>query len=195
MIYPLSAWDNLKDGYHFLQPTHYGAKHLGHDKFAEEWTRVYAPTDGKILIKYWGNEGGNTLQFLDNQGKLWRFLHLIAHSEIRGKVREGELICYVGNTGKYGGSPHLHVDISINGKLDIHNINNFIDPQIYIKDNLMKFPPDRVVWNLKDGEYYWTKKEGYLSIAHDRLLFASLQKRGDGITIDEDISNQVIGTF
>ena len=59
----------------------------------------------------------------------------------------------------------------------------------------MKFPPDSVVWNKKDGEFYWTKNEGYLKIKKDRLVFASLLKKGDAISIDEDISNQVIGTF
>jgi len=194
VIYPLDSWDNLKDGYTFGVSTHYNSFHLGIDKFADEWTKIYAPDNGEILAKLWGTQGGYTIHYRDAKGNFWRFLHLVHFGSLWGKVNEGDIIGYVGNTGSLGGSPHLHTDIS-KKKLKLNDINNFIDPQIYIKENLMKFPPDSVVWNKKDGEFYWTKNEGYLKIKKDRLVFASLLKKGDAISIDEDISNQVIGTF
>jgi murein DD-endopeptidase MepM/ murein hydrolase activator NlpD len=51
-----------------------------------------------------------------------------------GEFKKGEIIGYVGNTGTKGGQPHMHIDISKNGKLELNNYNNFIDPEKYFKE-------------------------------------------------------------
>ena len=193
MRYPLDNYENLQYGYTFGDKTHYSDFHFGIDKFAPKWERVYAPDNGAIIQKIWGAQGGNTIHYEDANGKLWRFLHLVEFGGLWGHVKQGDIIGYVGNTGSLGGGSHLHYDISKGDKL-ILNKNNFINPETYIKDNIMKYPPDKVVWNKKDGEFYWTKKEGYLNIKDDRLLFASLLKKGDAITVDEEIK-PIIGDF
>lgn len=147
MQYPLDNWTNLPIGFTFKQlyPNTRGwgklkgQPHLGIDKVCPIGTPVYAPTDGLITSKKTGEVGGLTMWFRDNQGKLWRFLHLSRFAN-GFQVKEGDLIAYTGNTGspsaRVSYAPHLHVDISNNGELHLNNLSNFIDPEKYLADNV-----------------------------------------------------------
>ena len=135
MAYPLANWKNYRRGYLFGVPTFYSQFHLGLDVICPIGTILYAWDDCKVVSKY-GPEGGNTA-WVYTDDKLFRFLHLDKPCKT-GEMKVGDVIGKTGNTGKSTG-PHCHLDISKNGKLELTNHKNFIDPEQYFK-NINKTP-------------------------------------------------------
>jgi len=126
-MYPLSNWSELRRGYRFMEKTTYSKHHLGLDLIAPRFTPVYAPFTGEVKTMI-GKEGGNTVWFFwDNF--VMRILHLSKFGKT-GKVKEGDIIGYVGSTGTLSTGNHAHLDISKN-RVDINNINNFINPETF----------------------------------------------------------------
>lgn len=145
-------------GYTFGVPTFYSNFHLGTD-YGKENEVIYAPFAG-VVTKAFGKEGGNTILFKpDARPELIRMLHCKKILKV-GHVEEGEEIGIVGYTGLVSppgpAGSHTHLDISINGKLDIYNHKNFTDPEKYDwvgKSNLMlvyKFDDNPTVYILAD---------------------------------------------
>ncbi len=135
MRFPLKA--KAIGGYRFKEDTFYHTNHLGTD-WRAKFVNLYAPTDGVVESTPYGTQGGQWLHFRDDTGNLHRFAHL---SEIKktGKVKEGDKIAVTGNSGQYTTAPHLHEDITKAGKsLDLHDLRNFIDPEIYYNQKTMK---------------------------------------------------------
>lgn len=133
MTYPLKNWEKAKRGYVFGQKTFYSSRHLGVDHIVPEGTSVYAPLDCEIVFSGTGVQGGNTIwvKFSDEQlgWLVMRCMHL-SRLMPKGKYKEGDIIGYTGNTGKFTSGPHLHTDIS-RQKVQITNFKNFIDPEKY----------------------------------------------------------------
>lgn len=94
-------------------------KHKGNDIFAPKGTAVYAVAGGRISTRH-GGLGGNAL-WVDGK---WYYAHLdrFAKGIKEGsKVREGQLIGYVGNTGDAAGGPtHLHFGYDPRGTFGEH---------------------------------------------------------------------------
>ncbi len=130
-MYPLQNWKKLKRTYTFGVKTHYNDFHLGLDLSVPVGTPIYAHEDGFVSSTF-GKQGGNTLFLVDKYNKLVRFLHLSKIEKV-GNVKKGDIIGFTGNTGLSTG-PHLHVDISKNGKLDLDKKSNFVDPDMYFTD-------------------------------------------------------------
>lgn len=126
-MYPLSNWSKLKRGYIFGEPTTYSKHHLGLDLIAPKGTPVFAPFDGRTT-KLIGKQGGNTVWFYWDD-LIMRVMHLSEFGKI-GKVKEGDILGYVGSTGSLSTGNHAHLDISKN-KVDIYNFANFKDPEKY----------------------------------------------------------------
>ena len=144
-MYPLKDWKNLKRGYLFRQPTFYKTEHLGTDIICPEGTPIYAWKDLGILTTLNGSQGGYQAHIRVSGGKeLVRIMHLRELPK-RGSYSAGEIIAYTGNTGKYSKAPHLHIDVSKNGKLELNNINNFIDPEVYFSNlnNMLELTIDK----------------------------------------------------
>ncbi|MDR1346697.1 MAG: M23 family metallopeptidase [Bacteroidales bacterium] len=107
--------------------------HTGVDIAAERGTPVYAAADGVVA-----NEGGTSgygIVVLINHGYSYQTLyaHLSKKAVNPGKrVKRGELIGYVGNTGLSVG-PHLHYEVIKNGiKVNpVHYFFNDITPAEY----------------------------------------------------------------
>ena len=90
--------------------------HRGLDFTAPQGTPIYATGDG--VIKTAGNRGdgyGNHVEINHGYGYVTLYGHMV-RVKVRGgqKVKRGEIIGWVGSTGKSTG-PHCHYEVSING--------------------------------------------------------------------------------
>ena len=101
-----------------LHPVHRVYRpHLGVDYAAPKGTPVHAVADGVVTFKGWGGGGGNTLKIKHAGNLVTGYLHLSGFAKgIKqgSRVRQGELIGYVGSTGTSTG-PHLDYRIWKNG--------------------------------------------------------------------------------
>lgn len=132
---PLDQWSERRRGYRFLQPTTYSPHHLGLDVSCAVGTPLLAAESGEVVWTGIGTEGGKTLHLRLDSGPLVRFLHLNAFQRKSGRVTEGELIAFTGNTGNSTG-PHLHIDVWRNGRIDWQPIergdySNLLDPESF----------------------------------------------------------------
>ncbi len=96
----------------------YSKMHKGMDFAAALGTPVYAAGDGTIELAGRRGSFGNYIRIRHN-GELktaYAHLHKIAKGIKKGtRVKQGELIGYVGSTGRSTG-PHLHYEVHVNGK-------------------------------------------------------------------------------
>ncbi len=179
MRYPIDHYLTVPRGYTFGVPTFYSDFHLGLDLIIPTGTPIYAPTNGKVLDHQNGKQGGLTVHFLDSFGQYWRFMHNESFETPLGPVTEGTVLAISDNTG-LSGMPHTHIDISLNGQLQINNRDNFIDPEKYIKEHVMNEFDNHVIRNRATGSFAYVargKKQQYdnsngsiaLSTFFDRL--------------------------
>ena len=91
-------------------------QHNGVDLAAASGTPVYATADGLVgKAQYWGSYG-NYVQ-IEHGGELQtRYAHLSSYTVALGDdVRKGDLIGYIGSTGRSTG-PHLHYEVRVAGE-------------------------------------------------------------------------------
>ncbi|MEF9931854.1 MAG: peptidoglycan DD-metalloendopeptidase family protein, partial [Bacteroidales bacterium] len=91
--------------------------HTGVDYAAPSGTPVVTIGDGVVVSKGWTNGGGNTLKIKHNSVYTTVYMHLrgFAKGLRKGqRVKQGELIAYVGSTGMSTG-PHLDFRVYKNG--------------------------------------------------------------------------------
>lgn len=96
--------------------THFGHKHEASDIMAPRGTPVHAVVDGVIQKLFLSKPGGNTIYEFDTTGTYcYYYAHLDHYADNihEGmKVRQGEVIGYVGSTGNADpNTPHLHFAI------------------------------------------------------------------------------------
>jgi murein DD-endopeptidase MepM/ murein hydrolase activator NlpD len=91
--------------------------HYGMDFSAETGTPVYATGDGKVLRADSKASGfGNHIRIDHGYGYVTIYAHLNDYNvQLGQKVKRGDLIGYVGNTGRSRG-PHLHYEVHLNGE-------------------------------------------------------------------------------
>lgn len=91
-------------------------QHNGVDLAAPTGTPVYATADGRVGMAQWYSSYGNYVQ-IEHGGELQtRFAHLSSYTVQPGEmVRKGDLIGYVGSTGRSTG-PHLHYEVRVAGE-------------------------------------------------------------------------------
>ena len=99
-------------------------QHNGVDLAAPTGTPVYATADGMVgKAKYFGSYG-NYVQIEHGGALQTRYAHLSSYTVRNGDtVRKGDLIGYVGSTGRSTG-PHLHYEVRVEGKA--------VDPRPYM---------------------------------------------------------------
>ncbi len=108
--------------------------HSGMDFAASKGTDVYASGDGVVVDlerNYWGY--GNVVTIDHGYGYQTRYAHLSKFAVKKGqKVKRGQLVGYVGSTGKATG-PHLHYEVLKNEKQvdPIHFFFNDLSPEQY----------------------------------------------------------------
>ena len=92
--------------------------HRGTDFAAPMGTPIMASGDGKVIKSRWCGGGGNCIKIKHNSTYTTVYAHLskFARGIKEGvKVRQGQIIGYVGSTGLSTG-PHLHYEVIENGK-------------------------------------------------------------------------------
>ncbi len=92
--------------------------HMGTDFAAPEGTPIMASGSGTVTRAKWCGGGGNCIKIKHNSTYTTVYAHLknFAKGIKKGKkVRQGQVIGYVGSTGMSTG-PHLHYEVIVNGK-------------------------------------------------------------------------------
>ena len=92
--------------------------HRGTDFAAPEGTPVMASGSGTVVKASWCGGGGNCIKIKHNSAYETIYAHLkrFARGIKKGKkVRQGQIIGYVGSTGMSTG-PHLHYEVIVNKK-------------------------------------------------------------------------------
>ncbi|GMM91958.1 M23 family metallopeptidase [Qipengyuania sp. MTN3-11] len=89
--------------------------HKGVDLAAPTGTPVYATADGYVSKAEWFSSYGKYIAIEHGADMQTRFAHLSGIEVSEGdKVRKGDLIGYVGSTGRSTG-PHLHYEVRVAG--------------------------------------------------------------------------------
>jgi murein DD-endopeptidase MepM/ murein hydrolase activator NlpD len=101
-------------------------KHDGIDLAAPTGTPVYAPADGFVSRASRFGSYGNFIQIQHGGDLETRYGHLSGYAVAAGQqVHKGDLIGYVGTTGRSTG-PHLHYEVRVAGAA--------VDPSPYLAD-------------------------------------------------------------
>jgi murein DD-endopeptidase MepM/ murein hydrolase activator NlpD len=122
--------DNATLTSHFGMRTHpvLGGRrnHKGIDLAQPTGTPVYATADGIVGKAEWYSSYGNYIQIEHGGEMQTRYAHLSGYAVAAGEhVRKGQLIGYVGSTGRSTG-PHLHYEVRVAGEA--------VDPTPYMVD-------------------------------------------------------------
>jgi len=117
--FPVGGPANYRDDWleaRFGPPFHL---HQGTDIFAERGTPVRAPADGAVRFVEEGGLGGLSAYVTTGDGTFYYMTHLNGFNRkiaSGSRVKQGEVIAYVGNTGNAAnGAPHLHFEIHPGG--------------------------------------------------------------------------------
>ncbi len=100
-------------------------KHFGVDIAASPNESVLSTLDGTVVFSNYTAETGNVIGIQHNQGYMSVYKHLGSLLKREGdKVKGGEAIALVGNTGSLSTGPHLHFELWDKGRA--------VDPEKYI---------------------------------------------------------------
>ncbi len=100
--------------------------HKGVDMAAPSGTPIYATADGMVSKAEWFSSYGNFIAIAHGAELETRFGHLSRMAVSAGqRVRKGDLIGYVGSTGRSTG-PHLHYEVRVAGMA--------VDPTPYMSE-------------------------------------------------------------
>lgn len=114
-IWPVKGWLSSSFGTRLSPFTNEKEFHKGIDISTRKKTPIVAPADG--IVVYVGRKPGygRTLRIDHGYGLVTRYAHLQKALLKRGqRVKRGEKIALVGNTGRSTG-PHLHYEVHRNG--------------------------------------------------------------------------------
>lgn len=119
-IQPISEKDlkTMASGYGYRRDPIYGTTrfHAGMDFSSNIGTPVYATGDGTVIYSDWRSGYGNVIDIDHGYNYTTRYAHLSEILVRNGqKVKRGDLIGRVGNTGKSTG-PHLHYEVRLKGE-------------------------------------------------------------------------------
>ena len=138
----------------------FNKKHTGTDFAAPSGTPIMASGSGTIVFAKWCGGGGNCIKIKHNSTYETVYAHMksFARGMKKGKkVRQGEIIGYVGSTGISTG-PHLHYEVTINGK-KVNSQKLKLPSGKVLKDNERKlFEVHRIKTDVLIAEMFAEKK-------------------------------------
>ncbi len=111
----------------------YNLMHKGVDFAAPVGTPIYAGGSGKVIKMGWNGGYGKYMRIRHDREYDTAYAHIHKFAtgmRVGRKVRQGQIIGYVGNTGRSTG-PHLHYEILKNGK--------------HVNPMKIKLPPGKVL--------------------------------------------------
>lgn len=123
-IWPARGW--VTSGFGFRKSPFTGSreKHDGWDIAARTGSPVLASADGVVIVAGRDYGYGNLVEIDHGYGLVTRYGHNAKYTVKAGdRVKRGQVISYVGNTGRSTG-PHLHYEVVLNGVS--------VDPQNFI---------------------------------------------------------------
>jgi peptidoglycan LD-endopeptidase LytH len=96
-----------------------GRLHEGTDMLAPTGTPLQAVVSGSTTQGQ-NRLGGITVSVQGDNGNRYYYAHLSAYEGIPGRVEQGQVIGYVGDSGNATGTPHLHFEIHPGGGLAVN---------------------------------------------------------------------------
>ena len=124
----------------------FNKKHLGTDFAAPLGTPIMASGTGTIVKAQWCGGGGNCIKIKHNSTYSTIYAHLIKFAsgiKSKTKVKQGQIIGYVGSTGLSTG-PHLHYEVIVNGKKINSQKLNLPSGKILKGEDRKKFEIERI---------------------------------------------------
>jgi murein DD-endopeptidase MepM/ murein hydrolase activator NlpD len=110
-VWPVRGYVSSRFGARTDPFTGQGDFHPGLDISTPHGTRVHAPADGVVVYTAIRGGYGNAIEIDHGYGLVTRYGHLSGFGVKPGqRVRRGEVIGFVGSTGKSNG-PHLHYEV------------------------------------------------------------------------------------
>lgn len=96
-----------------------GRRHQGVDMLAPTGTPLQAVIGG--IVSHRSNRlGGVTLSLMGDNGNRYYYAHLSAYEGLPGRVEQGQIVGYIGDTGNATGVPHLHFELRPNNGVPIN---------------------------------------------------------------------------
>ena len=118
--------------------------HNGTDFAAPTGTPIMASGNGTVIKAGWCGNGGNCVRIRHNSSYTTGYGHLSKFATKTGRrVRQGQIIGYVGNTGMSTG-PHLHYTVKYNGKFINSQKLKLPSGKILKGDERQKFEVQRI---------------------------------------------------
>jgi murein DD-endopeptidase MepM/ murein hydrolase activator NlpD len=132
----------------------YNKMHRGTDFAAPSGTPIMASGSGTVTRARWCGGGGNCVKIKHNSTYETIYAHMKAFAKgIREgkKVKQGQIIGYVGSTGLSTG-PHLHYEVVVNGKKVNSQKLKLPSGKILKGEERKQFELDRIKIDLKLSE-------------------------------------------
>lgn len=113
-IWPVKGWVTSGFGRRTSPFTGEPAMHRGIDISVPQNTPLVAPANGVVVRAGWDGGLGNAVKIDHGYGYATTYGHLAKVAvRVGQRVKRGQLIAYVGNTGLSTG-PHLHYEVAVN---------------------------------------------------------------------------------
>ena len=132
----------------------YNKMHRGTDFAAPSGTPIMASGSGTVTRARWCGGGGNCVKIKHNSTYETIYAHMKAFAKgvkEGRKVRQGQIIGYVGSTGLSTG-PHLHYEVIVNGKKVNSQKLKLPSGKILKGEERKQFELDRIKIDLKLSE-------------------------------------------
>jgi murein DD-endopeptidase MepM/ murein hydrolase activator NlpD len=125
-IWPVKGWVTSEFGVR-ESPFRSGVEfHKGLDISTRFGKEVVAPADGLVIVSAYDSQDGNFIKIDHGRSLATGFAHLSRRAVKQGmRVKKGDIIGYVGDTGRSTGS-HLHYSVFVN--------NVPVNPRKYLKN-------------------------------------------------------------